>query len=472
MYQWLIVWQGCVAVLRENALRVANPVVEVGVEVTDVGNLDDVMLRRVAPPHTYGQVKYAVDSTSPVNADFLLEPSSSGGPSILSKIASTWRKLTSDGSPVDLVLISNRVPDAGDPLVALRDSRSGLLVPKAARGSAKSAIGVARALWAASAGLDENQLLGLLKVLRFDLGCDPTHLHQLVSLQMLAAGLRCDDNAVYTAGDWIARQVHDGHRHLHRTAIEQAVDDLGLRAGPARTVLSVATLKPDPLAADADCVLDWVERFEGDSAYLKRRPRTPATWDQLQTEIEAVPGRLPTGRSAVLLTGSLRQATAFAIGGALRMVTGIDIAVNQRGQLWSSSEPYDEPLASTLTEHSVGRGHELAVALAVATDPTEDVLAFIRKRELPIERLVVLRPPAGTKDNAVPDAAIAVALAVGVRDTVRKACRNNPRVHLFLAGPMGFALLLGHRWNRARPTVVYEDMQDKLVYEAAFTLDA
>ena len=49
---------------------------------------------------------------------------------------------------------------------------------------------------------------------------------------------------------------------------------------------------------------------------------------------------------------------------------------------------------------------------------------------------------------------------------------NNPRVHLFLAGPLGLALLLGHRWNRERPTVVYEDVQNELTYEAAFTLDA
>lgn len=472
MHQWLIVWQGCVTILRDNALHVANPVVAVGVEVDHAGNLDDVVLHRITPPHTYGQVKYAVDSTSPVNTDYLLKPGSSGGRSILSKIASTWKELTSDGCPVDLVVISNRVPDAGDPLVALRDSRTGLLMPKAAHGSAKSATGVARARWAVDAGLDKNQLLELFTVLRFDLGRDPTHLHELVSLQMLAAGLRHDDNAVHTAADWIARQVRDGHTHLDRVTIQQAVDNLGLRAGPARTVLSIATLKPDPLAGDADCALDWVERFDGDSAYLKRRPRAPATWNQLQTDIETVPDRLPTGHSAVLLTGSLRQATAFAIGGALRMVTGIDIAVNQRGQLWSSSEPYDKPMAPGVTEHSVGQGDELAVALAVATDATEDVLEFVCKRELPIERLLVLRPPAGTKDNAVPDAAAAVALAVGVRDTVRQAGRNNPRVHLFLAGPMGLALLLGHRWNRVKPTVVYEDVQDELTYEAAFTLDA
>jgi hypothetical protein len=36
---------------------------------------------------------------------------------------------------------------------------------------------------------------------------------------------------------------------------------------------------------------------------------------------------------------------------------------------------------------------------------------------------------------------------------------------------MGLALLLGHRWNRIAPTVVYEDLA-ALGYEAAFRVSA
>ncbi|MEU8756603.1 hypothetical protein AB0C88_39565 [Streptomyces chartreusis] len=61
----------------------SNPVVAVGVEVDDAGYLDDVVLYRQAPPHTYVQVKYAADSSTPVNEDYLLKPSDRGGPSIL-----------------------------------------------------------------------------------------------------------------------------------------------------------------------------------------------------------------------------------------------------------------------------------------------------------------------------------------------------------------------------------------------------
>jgi hypothetical protein len=45
-------------------------------------------------------------------------------------------------------------------------------------------------------------------------------------------------------------------------------------------------------------------------------------------------------------------------------------------------------------------------------------------------------------------------------------------VHLFLAGPGGLTLLLGHRWNRVAPTFVYEDLATGRGYVAAFTIAA
>jgi hypothetical protein len=40
-----------------------------------------------------------------------------------------------------------------------------------------------------------------------------------------------------------------------------------------------------------------------------------------------------------------------------------------------------------------------------------------------------------------------------------------------MSQPIGLALLLGHRWNRVAPTIVYEDLA-AVGYEAAFTISA
>lgn len=469
-YQWLVAWQACVTVLSDAATGAPNPVIAVGVEVDDVGNLDDVVLYRRRPPHAYKQVKYSVDYTNPVNTEYLTQPTAVGGRSILGKIVDARRRLSTHGEPIELAIVTNRAPDPADPLVRLRDARTRLLLPKAAEGGPRSGRGKARASWAQAVSLTEAELLELLAVLDFDLARDRGHLMETTRLMMLVTGLRDDAAALAAGQDWIAEQVIAGRRRLDLETIEHAVQSRGLRAGPARVVVSVATLIPDPLAGQARHALNWVDRFDGADAYTKRRPKLPATWQQLQADIEAIPEDLG-GAAHVAVTGSLRQATAFTVGAALRMVTNTDIAVLQRGVLWESDADYPAPIKPEVTEHDIGQGDDVAIAIQVATPVADDVLRFLRDQRLPVGRMVLLGPPGGPCDNAVGSPEDACALAVGLRDAARHAVRGHPHVHLFLAGPMGLALLLGHRWNRVAPTIVYEDLA-ALGYEPAFTVSA
>ncbi|MEU0118544.1 SAVED domain-containing protein [Streptomyces bobili] len=476
-YQWLVAWEACLTLLRENAARSHNPVRAVGVELDGVGNLDDVVLLRDVPPNTYKQVKYAVDSATPVNEEYLTKPSVTGGPSILRKIAKTWKVLTADGGSADLRLVTNRAADPKDDLVAHRDARTGLLMPKAAVGGARSDRAKARTRWAKEAGLTEAELIDLLSVLRFDLPLDMVWYQENLRLLMAVTGLRHDQRALEEGVGWVAKMVRDGRRELTLAIIEAGVAELNLKAGPARAVLSIATLKPDPLAPDADHAIDWVDRFDGDSDYTKRRPLSPNTWAQLQADIETAPGRLPAGTTAVSVTGSIRLAPAFLVGTTFRMVTGTDLAAVQRGragsQLWSTNDPFETALAPRVLEHGIGKGDEIAVAIAVAMNPTEDVLEYLREQNLPVGKLIVLTPPSGTaNDGSIPDSTAANALAVGIRDHLRRSTRKVRRMHLFLACPMGLAVLLGNRWNRLCQTVVYEDIKIDDGYEAAFTVEA
>ena len=84
------------------------------------------------------------------------------------------------------------------------------------------------------------------------------------------------------------------------------------------------------------------------------------------------------------------------------------------------------------------------------------------------------RPPRPSPEDPFPYFAVRVSFGSPgpVRDVVRQASKRSRRVHLFLVGPMGLAALLGHRWNRVRPTIVYEDVRYEHTYEAAFTVDA
>lgn len=468
-YQWLVAWGACVDALLD-AAGVDNPIVRVGVEVGDAGNLDDVVLYRDHPPNAYKQVKYTVDSRTPVNTAYLTDPSSTGGPSILQKITSTWQTLTRSGDPIELALVTNRLADPGDLLLAGRDPRTRLLLPRAAAGGPQSILGKARAQWASAIGLSEAELLDLLGVLEFDLGHDPQHLARTVGLGMAAAGLRCDEAALDAGIDWVTQQVIAGRRELTLADIRAAIEARELRVGDERAIVSVATLVSDPLAGHALYAIDWVGRFDGQDANLKRRPKPPATWAELQADIEAIPSYLGSARR-VVVTGSMRLAPAFAVGAAMRMVTGIDVAAVQRGELWRSDAPYTAPVTPVAYEHAVDQGEDLAIAIEVATPMADDGIRWIRHHALPVGRFVVLGPSGGPRDNAVASAEDACALAVGIRNSVRQEVRGHHRVHLFLACPMGLALLLGHRWNRVAPTIVYEDLA-ALGYEAAFSIGA
>ncbi|MFJ8561910.1 MULTISPECIES: SAVED domain-containing protein [Streptomyces] len=476
-YQWLVAWEACLTLLRENAARSHNPVRAVGVELDGVGNLDDVVMLRDVPPSTYKQVKYAVDSATPVNVEYLTKPSNSGGPSILKKIARTWKQLTADGGSVELHLVTNRAADPADDLVKVCDARTGLLMPKAGVGGDKSDRGKARARWAEEAALTETELLDLLSVLHFDLSVNMVKYQEYLQLLMAVAGLHNDQRALEAGAGWVAKMVRDGQRELTLAMVESAVTELGLEAGPARAVLSIATLKPDPMAPDADHAIDWVDRFESESEYTKRRPLSPNTWAQLQADIEAAPGRLPAGTTAVSVTGSIRLAPAFLVGTTFRMVTGTDLAALQRGragsELWSTNDPFETPLAPEVAEYELGQGDEIAVAIAVATEITSDVLEYLREQNLPVGKLIVFAPPSGkANDGSVHGSTAANALAVGIRDHLRRSTRRVQRMHLFLACPMGLAVLLGNRWNRLCQTVVYEDIKIGDGYEAAFTVEA
>lgn len=469
-FQWLVAWGACVEALLDDVPEAANPIVRIGVELDGVGNLDDVVVHRITPPHTYKQVKYTVDSRTPVNTAYLTEPSPSGGPSILGKIASAWRDLSRNGDPLELVIVTNRQADPRDLLVAGRDSRTRLLMPRAGEGGPRSAAGKARAKWATAVGITEPELVELLGALQFQIGRDPEDEAHLVRYQMQAAGLRHDDSAINSGVDWIARQVIEGRRQIKLSDVLGFIETEGLRIDRTRAIVSVATLAPDPLASHALVAIDWVDRFDGDDAYSRRRPRPPTSWMELQAEIESIPSRLGSSRR-LLITGSLRLAPAFTIGAAVRQVSGYEIATMQRGDVWSSEEAYSAPAVPTVAEHAIDQGKDLAVAIEVATPITEDVMRWIREQRVPVRRLVSLSPAGGPRDNAVAGAADACALAVGIREAVRTEVKGCPRVHLFLAAPMGLALLLGHRWNRVAPTIVYEDLAT-LGYDAAFTVTA
>jgi hypothetical protein len=180
------------------------------------------------------------------------------------------------------------------------------------------------------------------------------------------------------------------------------------------------------------------------------------------------------GLTDIVVRGAMRQATFFTVGARLAKVTGTTLTYVQTGTPWPSNAPrvpVPSPHASVTT---IDAGDELAVAIGMTVDPTAAVSRHIGTADLPVRTLLTLMPAEGAHDQSVAGPGQAVGYAQALRNAVREHLETTPadRVHLFLAGPGGLALLLGHRWNRVAPTVVYEDLGPGRGYIAAFGVDA
>jgi hypothetical protein len=188
----------------------------------------------------------------------------------------------------------------------------------------------------------------------------------------------------------------------------------------------------------------------------------------------AVAHLVAQGLNNVVVRGAMRQATFFTVGARLAQVTGTTITYVQHGTPCSSNAPrIPVPLPQVLIT-PVDAGGDLAVAIGMTVDPTPAVAGFLRAAGLPVHHLLTLLPQEGAHDQSVAGPGQAVAYAQALRNAVREQLEAVPasRVHLFLAGPGGLALLLGHRWNRVAPTTVYEDLGAGRGYVAAFSVAA
>lgn len=463
-YQFLHAWRACMEALYHRVTEKAdNPTIAVGVEEPNVGNGDDVVRYRQQPPHSYTQIKYAVDNRTSVGLTYLDEQR------ILKKMVAAHQALTAAGEPAEMRLATNRTHDPNDVLMKDRDGRDGRLLPRANQGGPRSARGKARAKWATAAETDEKNLISFLNDFHLDIAYEVLRLREHVGLLMTANGLRADDNAINQGIDWVSRKVIAGDRRLTLADIEQAVVDLDLRAGSPWSTVSIATVRHDELSDQAVVAIDWVDRMSGDTDWRRVAPEPPHTWDDLARDIEAIPAALGSSRRAIA-SGYMRQATGFYLGSVLRRVLGYEVGVRQLDQLWTSTAATD-PYPLIVDKRPVGKGPDVALVVNVAANRAHSAIEWIEgSGALSVASIITATPEAGYGPSAITSPVAANSLALALQDVARDhATAGN--LHLFLIGPIGLAVLLGHHWNRVATTHVYEHLSGA-EYTRAFTVEA
>lgn len=456
-YQHLVAWNEVL-----NALRPNSDVTSITVEAPKAGNVDDVVLRRKSGSHRYIQVKHAVDATTPVGTDWLMHAPGESR-SLLQKFHRSWQALSSDGQMPELALVTDRETDPSDPVMRLLDRRSNLLVPDIERPTADAA----RQAWAAHLAIDETELVAFLSRLEFLTGRNGQLELERASTLMWAHGLNDDqaafDRAMAFLREWVMERDREvGVEDLRR----QLTDRIGMRSDPSAIVV-IEAIDDDPHPEDADLHIRFVDRYDGDIADRRRQLLDPTEWTQIGAELEEAGQRLrDQGHRRVLVRGAMRLPVWFGAGAAFRHVHGFEVAAEQGGLLWSSDDLQDTGHRLNTDVTNVGGGDELAVAVGLAADLGPAVARYLDDSAIPVGRLAVMRPTDGASPAAVDGSAAAAWLALSAVNETRTLLETEParRIHLFLATPGVFAMLLGHRWNALRETVVHEHLGIGLGY--------
>lgn len=473
-YQHLLTWLHAAQLVHHDP-----QVTRVELEKHGAGNVDDLVVHRRGQPALYHQVKFTTQPGRPLTAGWFTEaPGGSSTP--LQRFHASYTKLTEDGTAPEMVLHTNRLPSASDPILECLDGTTELLVPKLTLASPRSAAGKARSGWASHLEVDEEQLLTMLGSLRIraaqaSINALQEHCRWVMDAVGMSATAECVDKGMLAARRWVQAGVRD----IDGETINRLIEEQQLRSATPRATVLIQGIEHDLWPEIATVALDWVDAFTGEHPSERREPANPEVWmGRFAPELEQAANQVRReGFSHVRIDGALRLATAIYAGTVFSDVKGFQVAVPGRSGdgTWTgdiSSDGLRRTQHVTRTDHELAQGAELAVGLNVSGDLTSAVLRHARAASLPLDRLVVLAVPDPGRDALEGPSDVLGWAHVVTRELRALAEEGNPRVHLFLHGPRTAAVLLGNAWNRMPPTQLWDDLGPGRGYAPAFTIPA
>lgn len=218
-----------------------------------------------------------------------------------------------------------------------------------------------------------------------------------------------------------------------------------------RPVRIVTATEPVVRSGEQELVFDWREFFGGG----ERSYPPPEEWERMHDDLHSTKDWiLAAGRPRLVsIGGSRRLSGSLCIGSAFSAVSGFVLEMDYRGEVWRTDQ-YGGPDYAWETERSgETQCGEIAAAVGVLKDVREDVAKFLeREGKAGMPRLVL------KGCEAITGAASANAAVAAAKDVICRSLSDaGARVlHLFVAGPAPFALLLGHRLNAVGEVQCYE----------------
>lgn len=468
--QHLIVWYHVLC-----AQRADSTIIELAVEASDVGNVDDLTLRRATGPDEYWQVKASVDAANPLTEELLFDRPKDK-PSLLQRLYASWLKLRPrHEQPPKVVLATTRAIDPSDKVLALRATTDARIVETLRHGT--GVLAAARNRWANHLGVDEVGLLEFLECFEIRHALSETEWREKVQDAAEGARVRADWTAVAVGIQQVRDWVKAPRKTFTSAQLSATIDALQLRTPAVHPLFVAQALEYNPRSDTATYSVDWTGLFEGEDPRHRRVFTDPViAGARISADLAVARQRLrAAGIFNFEVEGPMRLPLWFAVGAHFSSTAGFTVSAQARDGLWSSSaipsQQKDLQIHLPDDEQSNPRGRPWAVSVSFAVDIAEDVEDFLAESHLDAYHLKVRLPAPGREALAgLPHArAVIFQLREELRE-LRKKLRP-PELHIFMAMPGACALLLGHAWDRMPPTWTYWDMGQPGQYVRALRVE-
>lgn len=379
-----------------------------------------------------------------------------------------------------LTLVTPWDVDEHDPLARLIERDGALDLDELFTGGPRAEMTRMRNLWRTRLGsVDDAVLREVASRLRFRPNYQSALLDRLLDNSLSAAGLEPvdDGSRVHRYVALSTRFVEDDTREHDAQGLEAILVSEGLHvqlaaAPPDAERLGIKSFEPFtfPLEDEAD-VLNLVPDFHG------RYKRVNLDWDHdIAPKVRRfLRGRVRSGRRYNLYL-DCHLSIGYLAGYELGKVDADVAPVDRRTRTaWrpTAARPGEQ---LEWRELRVGDGPDLALAVELTRRIADDVRIYAFEHSLSIGRILVFAPKGGPGQASVRDADDAYALASNTTvllERLRTVAERLRPLHIFLAAPIQFAVLLGKEGRAYGPTVTYEydfDHREPGAYTPAFQL--
>jgi hypothetical protein len=487
-YQHLYSWWHVLSLLRRR-----DRVTRVRVEDADGGSVDDVTVHHEPGSgepeefyHYFFQVKYHENQAQHYSSEKFQERKENGR-SLLQKFFDTWKKLTAEhpGRQIKLYLVSNwSWSHESDKIGRCLNNQEGKLSDEFFDCGPQSDIGKVREEWRAHIGAGQEEFRAFIASLHLQLGEGSfRQMQQMVSERMEHVGLKHDHNALAAAVDIVRTWIRTKQGNITVDVLEDVLKERDLYLPPAGeqcVTVHLNTITEGAYDLEPDFVLDWRKYFEGRPDLKGHQLKNPANWNKkLLPELRDVLAdvRSTTKCRHVRVRGLARLSAWFAFGYTFSEVAGYTIEVEQQDEHWRTDTPPNGDFriltnGDVAGERITGQGTTVACGVSVTGLLDEDVRKHIgTPGGQPIAALLLLRPERELGRSCLSGAADAVALARGVKESLRSFTKRwgATRLLLYYFGPLSGACFIGHQLNAiCREVQIMEDQQPG--YAPAFLL--